>query len=135
VATRASNKIVYAAIVSNVAIALCKYVAAAFTGSSSMLAEAFHSTVDSGNEILLLVGLKRSGRPPSSLHPFGHGKALYFYSLLVAVYTPLESVGDWPFIMASPFFATLNLSLIPLGTMLYWPSLPRLTSIPGGSRI
>jgi len=87
VASRASKKIVYTAIVSNVAIALCKYVAAAFPGSSSMLAEAFHSTVDTGNEILLLVGLKRSGRPPSPLHPFGHGKALYFYSLLVAVYT------------------------------------------------
>ncbi|MCU1252883.1 MAG: cation transporter [Edaphobacter sp.] len=86
-ASRASKKIIYAAVVSNVAIALCKYVAAAFTGSSSMLAEAFHSTVDTGNEILLLVGLKRSERPPSALHPFGHGKALYFYSLLVAVYT------------------------------------------------
>jgi cation diffusion facilitator family transporter len=86
VASRASKKIVYAAIVSNLAIALCKYVAAAFTGSSAMLVEAFHSTVDTGNELLLLVGLKRSGRPPSALHPFGHGKALYFYSLLVAVY-------------------------------------------------
>jgi cation diffusion facilitator family transporter len=86
VASRASRKVVYAAIGSNLAIALCKYVAAAFTGSPSMLAEAFHSTVDTGNELLLLVGLKRSGRPPSALHPFGHGKALYFYSLLVAVY-------------------------------------------------
>jgi cation diffusion facilitator family transporter len=86
VASRGSKKVVYAAIGSNLAIALCKYVAAAFTGSPSMLAEAFHSTVDTGNELLLLVGLKRSGRPPSALHPFGHGKALYFYSLLLAVY-------------------------------------------------
>ena len=51
-----------------------------------MLAEAFHSTADTGNEMLLLVGIKRSERPPDALHPFGHGKALYFYSLLVAVY-------------------------------------------------
>jgi cation diffusion facilitator family transporter len=87
VASPASKKVVHAAIGSNLAIALCKYVAAAFTGSSSMLAEAFHSTVDTGNELLLLIGFKRSGRPPSPLHPFGHGKALYFYSLLVAVYT------------------------------------------------
>ena len=85
-AARESKKVIYAAIVANVAIAICKYVAAALTGSSAMLAEAFHSTVDSGNELLLLVGMKRSSRPPDELHPYGHGKALYFYSLLVAVY-------------------------------------------------
>jgi cation diffusion facilitator family transporter len=85
-AGRETKKVIYAAIVANLAIAICKYAAAAFTGSSAMLAEAFHSTADSGNELLLLVGMKRSSRPPDELHPYGHGKALYFYSLLVAVY-------------------------------------------------
>ena len=85
-ATRESKGVIYAAIVANVAIAICKFVAAAITGSSAMLAEAFHSTADSGNELLLLLGIKRSTRPPDALHPYGHGKALYFYSLLVAVY-------------------------------------------------
>ena len=85
-AARESKKVTYAATVANLAIAICKYVAAALTGSSAMLAEAFHSTADSVNELLLLVGMKRSSRPPDALHPYGHGKALYFYSLLVAVY-------------------------------------------------
>ena len=85
-ALQSSQRIVVVAIAANLAIAVCKYLAAVATGSSAMLAEAFHSTADLGNEILLLVGIKRSTRPPDELHPYGHGKVLYFYSLLVAVY-------------------------------------------------
>ena len=76
----------YAAVAANLGISINKFLVASFTGSSAMLAEAFHSTADTGNELLLLLGMKRSARPPDELHPFGHGKALYFYSLLVAVY-------------------------------------------------
>ena len=82
----ASKKVVYAALIANLAIAAAKFTAAAVTASSAMYAEAVHSTVDTGNELLLLLGMKRSARPPDSLHPYGHGKVLYFYSLLVAVY-------------------------------------------------
>src|SRR5437879_3653358 len=77
---------VYAAVAANLGISISKFLVASFTGSSAMLAEAFHSTADTGNELLLLLGMKRSRRPAEPLHPFGHGKALYFYSLLVAVY-------------------------------------------------
>jgi cation diffusion facilitator family transporter len=86
VASDSSKKVVVAGIAANVAIAFCKYVAAAVTGSSAMLSETFHSTADTGNELLLLLGMRRSRRPPDALHPFGHGKILYFYSQLVAVY-------------------------------------------------
>lgn len=83
--TSESKTAVIAAIVGNVAIAVTKLIAAYFSGSSAMLSEGIHSLVDTGNGALLLVGFRRSQRPPDDAHPFGHGKELYFWPLVVAI--------------------------------------------------
>src|SRR5258706_15266134 len=80
-----SLKAVYFRLGGNLAIAIAKYAAAALTGSSSMLAEAVHSSADCGNQLLLLLGLKRSKRPPTSEYPLGFGKETYFWSFIVAL--------------------------------------------------
>jgi cation diffusion facilitator family transporter len=82
----AESKIaIYGAIGANVAIAVTKFIVAGATGSSAMLSEGIHSAVDTFNGVLLLVGLRLSKRPATAEHPFGHGKELYFWSLIVAV--------------------------------------------------
>jgi cation diffusion facilitator family transporter len=80
-----SRKVIYAALAANCGIAVAKFLAAAFTGSAAMLAEGVHSLVDTGNEFLLLIGIRRSEHAPDEWHPFGYGKTLYFWAFIVAV--------------------------------------------------
>lgn len=84
-AASGSKTVIYAALVGNALIAVTKLGAAAMTGSSAMLSEGIHSIVDTGNQGLLLLGLKKAARKPDAEHPFGYGQEVYFWSFMVAV--------------------------------------------------
>jgi cation diffusion facilitator family transporter len=123
-AASTSRNVIFAALAGNTAIAVTKFGAALFTGSAAMMSEAIHSAVDTGNQILLLIGLKRAARPASDTHPFGHGLQLYFYTFVVAVLIfgvgavvsilhGIERIQD-PEPMASPWvnYLVLGLSIL-----------------------
>jgi cation diffusion facilitator family transporter len=88
-----SKSVVLAALVANGAIAVMKFLAFLLTGSPSMLSETYHSISDTGNQVFLLIGIRYSGKAPSRAHPFGYGKAQFFYSFLVSVL--LFGIAGW----------------------------------------
>lgn len=82
---RGSTKSVIVAMLANAGIAVAKFIGAAASGSASMMAEGFHSIADTGNQILLLVGIKRAKKPADAQHAFGYGRERYFWSFVVAI--------------------------------------------------
>src|SRR3954468_18527029 len=84
-AAGSSKKVIFAALTGNFLIAITKFAAALWTGSSAMLSEGVHSLVDTGNQALLLYGHRRASRPPDERHPLGYGRELYFWSFIVAL--------------------------------------------------
>jgi divalent metal cation (Fe/Co/Zn/Cd) transporter len=80
-----STSSIFFALGANMAIFIAKLGAALYTGSGAMLAEAVHSLADTGNQLLLLVGLRQAKRLPTSEYPLGFGKSIYFWSFIVAL--------------------------------------------------
>ncbi len=85
-AASGSKLAIFASIAANLGIAILKFIASFFTGSAAMLSEGIHSVIDTTNGLLLLLGIKRSKKGPDHLHPFGHGKEVYFWSFIVAIF-------------------------------------------------
>ncbi len=120
---------VIAAIIGNIAVGIVKFIAAFISGSAAMLSEGIHSVVDSGNGILVLFGMHRSKKEPDYLHPFGYGKELYFWTLVVAllifllggglsIYKGIESIQQAMAGTKVMGDVTLNFAIILIGMVI-----------------
>ncbi|PLX87439.1 MAG: cation transporter [Desulfuromonas sp.] len=127
-----SKKIIYAALIGNALVAITKFIAAVMTGSSAMLSEGIHSVVDTGNQLLLLLGLHRAKKPADEGFPFGYGKEVYFWSFVVAllifavgagvsVYEGLHQLAQ-PTPIQNPYinYVVLGLAMLFEGAALYF---------------
>lgn len=122
-----SKKAIYAALIGNSLIAVTKFAAATYTGSSAMLSEGIHSLVDSGNQILLLHGIKSADRPASAEHPFGHGKEIYFWSFVVAMLIfalggAVSIYEGWQHVMHPTSIKNIAVNYVVLGLALIFES-------------
>jgi cation diffusion facilitator family transporter len=127
-----SKKVIYAALAGNCLVAITKFIAAALTGSSAMLSEGIHSLVDTGNQLLLLLGLHKAKKPADDRFPFGHGKEVYFWSFVVALLIFAVGAGvslyegilhlAHPAPITSPYinYIVLSLALLFEGASLYF---------------
>lgn len=127
-----SKKVIYAALIGNGLISITKFFAAAMTGSAAMMSEGIHSVVDTGNQLLLLLGLRKAKKPADKEFPFGHGKEIYFWSFVVAImifavgagisiYEGIHSLLD-PHPVENPFinYIVLGLAMIFEGFAWYF---------------
>ncbi len=142
-AASGSKKVIYAALAGNFLIAVTKFVAAAWTGSSAMMSEGIHSLVDTGNQGLLLHGLKKARQPADEKHPFGYGVELYFWSFVVAIlifavgsgisiYEGVHKILD-PHPIASPIVAYVVLALaIVFEAVAWWIAFKEFNKARGG---
>lgn len=140
-----SKKVIFAALVGNGIIAVMKFFAAAFTGSSAMFSEGIHSVVDTGNQVLLLFGLKQAKKPADSRYPFGHGKEIYFWSFVVAILIFAVGAGlstykgiqhiQHPHVITDPIwnYVVLTLALIVEG-FVFWVAIKEFNKYKGDKK-
>ena len=137
-----SKKVIYAALIGNGIIAILKFIASAITGSAAMFSEGIHSVVDTGNQVLLLFGLKQSKKPANKKYPFGHGKEMYFWCFVVAIlifavgsglsiYKGIQHIQH-PHVITSPLinYAVLTFALI-IELFVFWVAIKEFNKYKG----